>query len=881
MGGGIRKGYPLTISQEMVESALDKQFAATNKQGSTILSNLPAHLTQFIGRQRECQEATRLLTDPACRLLTLVGPGGMGKTRLAIELAHAVQFEFADGVVFVPLQAVSSAELLVATIADALGVSLSGQGEPLAQVGSYLAEKTLLLVLDNFEQLLEGAAVLTQLLAGAPQVKCLVTSRERLNLGGEWVYSLTGLLTPTSRQMTAWQDCDAVALFAERARQVRWDFSLEDEAEMVIEICRLTEGMPLALELAASWLRSLTCADIVKEIRQNLDFLATALRDVPERHRSMRAVFAYSWQTLSSEEQQVFARLSVFRGGFRREVAEIVAEASLPVLSALVDKSLLRLEENGRYQIHELLCQFAYEKLAEFPEEHHDILNRHAHTFTHFLRDRFEPMTGGAQKQMVLEVAEELKNIRVAWRWAAEQQDAAALEEAATALHTFFQYQGRFREGVGMFQTAVTSLQQAPPSTARDCALAQLLTCASWLEMRFGRIAEATEMAETAAALYEKLDKLPPPGAGTDPLAPLSLLAVIAGDVKRGIELGQEAWQRAEARHDRQNLAYAGHSLISAALHEGNLDEAYRLAQSTLNAVTQAKNHWFLASIHNQLGTIMRLRGNLAAARQHYQAGYDIREAFADTGGMALALGSLAEIATEEGDFAQAEQLYQQSLAIYQENGDRGGLVQTLEGLGIMADRAGSTELAYHYLWRALDEAHKTQLVPQTLEVLAAFGRFGVTEFSQEPWGAAVLHYVYHHPLGVQIIKEQVEPFLPANVNPETFPFTSEMGVDEVVHWLKANLPAPVMQAGGGVDTAVPPKLQPERQQPLIDPLSERELEVLNLIAAGLKNREIAEELFVALSTIKSHVNNIYGKLGVSSRVQAVSRAQELGLIQP
>ncbi|MBK8901191.1 MAG: tetratricopeptide repeat protein [Anaerolineaceae bacterium] len=842
------------------------------------MSTLPAPLTQFIGRQRECQEAARLLANPACRLLTMVGPGGMGKTRLAIELAQQVQANFGDGVVFVPLQAVSSAELLIATIAEALDVPLAGQGEPLAQLGSYLAEKSLLLVLDNFEQLVVGAAVLSQLLPQAPQVKCLVTSRERLNLGGEWTYPLSGLHVPTSHDMADWQSYDAVALFVERARQVRWDFSLADEAEHVIEVCRLTEGMPLALELAASWLRTLTCADVVQEIRHNLDFLTSALRDVPERHRSMRAVFAYSWQTLTAEEQQVFARLSVFRGGFRREAAAAVAQATLPVLTALVDKSLLRLEENGRYQIHELLCQFAYEKLAEAAEQCQQTLARHAHTFTRFLADCFGPMTGGAQKQVMQEVAEELKNIRVAWQWAAAQQDAPALEEAAAALHTFFQYQGRFREGAAMFETAVSALQQAPASVERDCALAQLLTCASWLEMRFGRIAEAGEMAETAVSLYDQLGQLPPPGAGTDPLAPLSLLAVIGGDTSRGIELGQQAWQRAETRHDRQNLAYAGHSLVSAALHEGNLDGAFRLAQLTLQAVTEAKNHWFLASIHNQLGTIMQLRGDLAAARQHFKAGYDIREAFADTAGMALALNSLAEIATEEGDFAGAERFYRQSLAIYQENGDRGGLVKTLEGLGIMADRAGSRDLAYRYLWQALDEAHKTQLVPQTLEVLAAFGRFGLQNFPEALWGAAALHYVYAHPLGVQTIKEQVASFLPRVVVAD-LPFTAAMPVEDVVHWLKANLPAPGAEGGEGESAVSPTPQSPGSDQPLIEPLSDRELEVLQLIAAGLKNREIAEELFVALSTVKTHVNNLYGKLGVSSRVQAVSRAQELHIL--
>jgi predicted ATPase/DNA-binding CsgD family transcriptional regulator len=868
----------MTFLRELVEWAHNNTHLWQIQPGKIALSSLPAPLTQFIGRQRERQEAARLLADPACRLLTLVGPGGMGKTRLAIALAHQLEVSFADGVLFVPLQAVTSADLLIAAVAEALDVPLAGQGEPLAQLGSYLAEKSLLLVLDNFEQLVTGAAVLSQLLPMAPQVKCLVTSRERLNLGGEWIYPLDGLHTPAGPELDAWQAYDAVALFGERARQVRWDFSLADEAEHVIEICRLTEGMPLGLELAASWLRTLPCAAVAQEIRHNLDFLTSPLRDVPERHRSMRAVFAYSWHTLPPEEQQVFARLSVFRGGFRREAATAVAQATLPLLTALVDKSLLRLEENGRYHLHELLSQFAYEKLAELPEQCQQTLARHAHTFTRFLGERFALMTSGAQKEVVAEVAEELKNIRAAWQWAAEQQDAPALEEGATALHTFFQYQGRFREGATMFAAAVSALQQAPPSIERDCALAQLLTCASWLELRFGRIAEAAEMAETAVSLYESLGQLPPPGAGTDPLAPLSLLAVIAGDVGRGITLGQQAWQRAEARGDRQNLAYAGHSLVSAALHQGNLAEAFRVAQLTLTAVTEAKNHWFLASIHNQLGTIMRLRGDLAAARQHFRAGYDIRAAFADTAGMALALNSLAEIATEEGDFAQADQLYGQSLAIYQENGDRGGLVQTLQGLGIAADRAGQNELAYHYLWRALDEAHKTQLVSQTLTALAAFGRFGVRHAPDALWGAAALHYVYQHPLSVQTLKEEVASYLPP-VDGAQPPFTAEMPVEAVVHWLKAHLPGPKLEAVER-ETAVAATPPPDSfTQPLVEPLSERELEVLRLIAAGLKNREIANELIVAVSTVKTHVNNIYGKLGASNRVQAVSRAQELNIL--
>lgn len=835
---------------------------------------LPVHLTQFIGRQREIKETARLLSDPSCRLLTLVGPGGIGKTRLAVQTAAERLADQADGVVFVPLQSVQTGEFLIQAIADALDFPLSGPDEPLAQIGKFLAKKSLLLVLDNFEQLLAEAGVVTQLLSLAPQVKCLVTSRERLNLQGEWVYVLTGLLLPTSQETEAWQSCDAVALFTERARRVRWDFSLADEAESVITICRLTEGMPLALEMAAAWLKTLSCAEVAQEIRDNLDFLATALRNVPERHRSVRAVFTYSWQTLTPEAQMTFARLSVFQGGCRREAATAVTQATLPVLTSLVDKSLLRLEENGRYQIHELLRQFAAEKLAADPAALQQTQAQHAHYYNRFLGDRFAEITGGDQRTAVQEVAAELDNVRAAWQWAVSHRDGPALAEAVTTLHTFYQYQGRFREGSEALRTAVTTLQAVTPSPERDSALALLLTCAGWLEMRFGRIAEATEMVETAVALYDDLHQLPPPGAGTDPLTTLALLAVIGGDYGQSKVLGQQAWHRAAARSDQQNLAYAGYSLTSVALAEGDYEAALDLAQQTMTAAKSAGNRWFMTFIHYQLGKIMQVRGELAAARHCYQAGYAIRESFADPDGMAAALGLLAEIAVAEGDGRTAEQLYQQAITIYRENGNRGGLVQALQKLGMAVQQQGEGDRAYHYLWQALDAAQNSQLEQLTLAVLGDLGQILMAR-KEAAWGLAVLDFVAAHPLSVPADREQARRAVASYEGGERpFPIPSQSDLNTLLLLLRANLSAPQIEPVPLAVLAASPA-----DQPLIEPLSERELEVLALIAAGLKNKEIADQLTVALSTIKTHINNIYGKLAVSSRVQAVTHARELNLI--
>ncbi len=841
-------------------------------------TRIPQQLTPFIGRHMEIADIGRLLANPDCRLLTLVGPGGIGKTRLAIEVASRVSAHFADGVVFVPLQAVSAAEFLVTAVADALKIAGTGQDDPQTQLFQYLRDKTLLLALDNFEQLRAAAGWLAGLLQAAPGVKLLVTSRETLNRQEEWLYPVGGLSVPPS-QTTDWASHDAVQLFAERARRVRPDFSPAVEAVHIVHLCRLVEGMPLALELAASWLKSLTLADVVAELESSLDFLATSQADVPERHRSMRVIFDHSWQRLSPEEQQVFMRLSLFRGGFSREAATAVTGAALPLLAALVDKSLLRRDGHGRYQLHELLRQYAADHLTADPAVFNSTADRHADYYTRFLGDRFAELAGGAQEKSLAEISADLDNVRAAWQWAAARGEVAALEYAATGLHTFYQFRGRFQEGAEAFAQAIMAVEQTPPSLARDRAQAIILTCAGWLEMRFGRVEQATHMQQQALSLYAAHDLLPVPGAGTDPLTALAVLAVTGGQFAQAIDLGQRAWQRGAARNDAHNMAYAGYGLTSAMLAQGEVEAALRQAQATLAQAQTAGNRWLMAFIYNQLGQINQVLGQRTAARHYYQASYAVREGFDDPAGMALALNYLGELALAESELGQAHDLYRQSMGLYQKLGDRGGLARACYGLAVACARMGEQADARRYFEQALRAAAAVQTASLALSLFVGIGEFLVAGGRQRP-GMAALALAIHHPAAEQATRDEAVRLWQSYGLAETAVTTAnEITIETVIPLLLAELTAvfPLSHV-----LPVPPDVAGPSvlAHPLLDPLSERELEVLQGIAAGLKNQEIADQLTVSLSTVKTHINNIYSKLGVSNRVQALERARTLHLLE-
>ncbi len=440
--------------------------------------NLPTQLTPFVGRQTELSQIAHYLDNPDCRLLTLLGPGGVGKTRLALQAAADQRYAFPDGVWFVPLASIHSPGLLVSSIAQGLGVEIEKGQDPKAQLLNYLRPREILLVLDNFEHLVEAADLLLDILQAAPGIHFLVTSRQRLNYRAEFLLVLEGLPYPvegeeikdTHASHFTHQSYPAIQLFIERAGRVRAGFApAADTLPAVIRVCQLVEGLPLGIELAAAWVQDIPPAEIAQQIRKNLDFLAGSLRDVPKRQRSLRAAFEYSWNLLFEREKVVYQRLSIFQESFTLEAAvSVIGDQGLGIrdhasrlthyLTALISKSLLRQDAAGRYDLHSLLQQFALEKLTALPAETGETRSRHAHYYLDFLRERESALMGEGAQDALGEIQAEIGNLRAAWEWAVDQRQIEMLNQSAAILAYFYNRAGLFQEGEMVFRCAAERL---------------------------------------------------------------------------------------------------------------------------------------------------------------------------------------------------------------------------------------------------------------------------------------------------------------------------------------------------------------------------------------------------------------------------------------
>jgi len=436
-----------------------------NTTDSPVPINLPIQPTPLIGRETELEVLGKLLTDPHCRLLTITGMGGIGKTLLAIELASNQQAAFPGGVYYVSLASLNSPEFIVPAIAEVFGFSFSGIGELEEQLINHLNEhsgQALLLVLDNLEHLLfhpsdqdgkdETTSLLTSLLQKLPDVKILATSRERCNLREEWIFELHGLPVPTGDQVDGLEDNSSVILFLQHARQMKVNFEvLPGDWPYLKRICQLVEGTPLAIELAAAWVSMLSIKEIAEEIASNLDFLTTRMKNIPERHRSLRAVFTHSWKLLSDEERNVLCRLSIFRGGFLRQAAEKVASASLAILMSLLSKSLLVRREDGRYDLHELIRQCALERLhnSGYFEE---TCRQHLSYFVSLALDAYKWLRSAQLAEWLRRIEQEHNNIRAALEWAfTPAAPSERVEEGLSLVSSIDRYwpaRGHIHEGI-------------------------------------------------------------------------------------------------------------------------------------------------------------------------------------------------------------------------------------------------------------------------------------------------------------------------------------------------------------------------------------------------------------------------------------------------
>jgi predicted ATPase/DNA-binding SARP family transcriptional activator len=664
--------------------------------------NLPLAPTSFVGREQELADLAERLAQPECRLLTLLGPGGIGKTRLALQAAAEQHGAYRDGIHFVPLAAVASHEGVLPAIADALHLSFQSREPPAEQLLNYLRSRELLLLLDNLEHLLEGSAFLADILRRAPGVVLLVTSRERLNLREEWIYEVGGLTYPQESGEAGPVGGSAVDLFRQRASQVQQKLDPEVERTHVAQICQLVDGMPLAIELAASWARTHSCAAIAAALTQSLDILATSLRNVPERHRSMRAALQHSWDLLAEQEQTLFRRLAVFRGGFEETAAAQVAAATPAALSALLDKSLLRRSTAGRYEMHELVRQYAGERLAVGALEDTATRDQHAVYYAAFLQDREVALQGKGQKEALEDIQGETDNVRAAWQWATAHAQANVLDRALGALDLFYDMRNWYREGLDAFAAAVAGL---PAGAEADLTRWRLRTHQGRFAYRLGKNDQARALLEESLPIFRAL------GAQRETAFALTLLSWIlqdVGDLTEAERSGQQGLAAYGELADCYGMAWAATSLHTTAAIAGRFAASRDYAEQALACYETCGAPRETASALSNLGKLAGIAGDYAGAQAYFERALAILGEIGDRRGTAVCLHNLGTLAYLNRDVTRARQLRQEALAICRQIGYQWGVASSLKGLGDVARQEGEYARAQEYLQAGLAAFQET-----------------------------------------------------------------------------------------------------------------------------------------------------------------------------
>jgi len=703
---GVKPDAETTALHERIREEQDLTgLANLSGLGALPPHNLSAQLTPFVGRQRELAEIAERLADSNCRLLTLVGPGGSGKTRLALEAAERERGNYPHGVFFVPLAPLSSADAIVPAVAQAIGLSLAG-GDPKRQLLYYLRDKQMLLVIDNLEHLLVssgeeegrrggGGEILLEVLRAAAGLQLLVTSRVRLNASMEHVLDVPGMDHPiqdltgrrwesVGKHVRSALEYSAVQLYLQQARHVQPKYEPNGEALVQIgRICRLVGGMPLAILLAAAWMDVLSPDEIGAELEKSIAFLHSDLSDLPERHRSMIAAFDVSWYLLSEAERDAFAALSVFSEGCTREAAQAVAGAGLEILRSLTRKSFLTRDEDGRYQVHELLREYGESKLRQRPEEWERACDRHCTYYAEYLEQRedsFRKLGPGAARL-------EIDNIRAAWRWMLDRERLAECRQAIGGLYWFDEGWPWWSALRPLLEGAVALLRRAEPSRENRVALGIALCYKSDV---LGYSEEAEGAPSLAREGYQILTEL---------------------DAKREL---------AEANVIGYLVGMAEDDAEADRLLEEGLSLARETSRPTVEAYAQhiIAIRWFMRAMVDGLP-----EGEMwERAQEAYSSALVIYKRTGSRLGEAQVLAGQAECAHAEGRYAEARSLYEQGLALSRELGAQWWILYCLRKLGDLALTAGTYQEARAHYQAYLEESQARGHPIETRYALCGLG---------------------------------------------------------------------------------------------------------------------------------------------------------------
>jgi predicted ATPase/DNA-binding CsgD family transcriptional regulator len=775
---------------------------------------VPSPPTSLVGREDDAASVCALLRRTDVRLVTLTGPGGVGKTSLARYVAAQVASGYEDGECFVSLESVRDPALVPTAIAEALRLREEGAVSLVDRLASFLYDRRMLLVLDNFEHVASAATVVAEVLAACPLLEVLATSRGSLRLSGEHEFVVAPLALPDlehRHELNALGAYPGVELFLQRARAVRPDFRLsEANAGAVGAICARVDGLPLAIELAAAWVRLLSPAEIVPRLAHPFELLTGGPRDLPGRQRTLADTISWSLALLDGGARTMFTRLGVFAGGFTVDAAEAVAgepgaAGAIEALAALIGHGLVQrpaeTDPTSRPRLLETVREFALEELAASGEED-NVRAAHAAFYLALAR-------GGDIERLELERA----NLRVALRWylAREDQDGAmALSAAASG---FWLSRGHLSEGRGWLEQAL-ALGDGPPTAERA-------------------------RASVAAGLlaYHQAD-----------------YAVAVSHLQRG--LGQ-----CRERGDEAGVARALAALALARARAGDLAPAMHLAEEALAAYRRLDDEPGVGRSLETLGRVLWIQGDYVLARARLQESRAVAHRLGARDLAARASQGLGYVALADGDLEGANALLEESLAEFRELGDRWWALRGMCGLGHVAARRGAHAAARLQFAQGLEIAR--ELGDPMLEAACLEG-FAV---AHGPALAARL-------LGAaESLRERAGAAWPAFVHAD-----SERSTDGARRALGDERFAAEWARGRTMGAAEILELAPPRPPDHPRGLTSREVEVLGLVATGLTDAQVAERLVLSVRTVHSHVRSIYRKLGVSSRSAATGYALRHGL---